>query len=258
MNVYDRQTLLEIFDSKYRASHELGWGPKQRLQFGYFTPDDIYETVVASLVNRETSWLDVGCGRDVFPSNVATAKLLADRCRVLVGVDPSDNIHRNTLVHERFCGLISQFRPDFPFDLVTLRMVAEHVTDPEATSAAFHRICKPGGRVVVYTVYKWSPVTVISSIVPFKWHNRLKNIIWKTQEEDTFPTAYRMNTRSRLSRIFTGAGFEEEHFYYLDDCRTLARWRFTNALELSVWKMLRTLEIHYPEVCLLGIYRRLG
>src|SRR5262245_46224171 len=79
------------------------WGPApwRRRAFSYFTPDDVYEGLVAQLVFPRTAWIDVGGGRDVFPANPRLARLLAERCEVLVGVDPSPNILENGFVHER-------------------------------------------------------------------------------------------------------------------------------------------------------------
>ena len=60
----------------------------------------------------------------------------------------------------------------------------------------------------------------------------------------------------RLEGNFGTAGFKEEQFNYLDDCRSFAGWKITNLLELSAWKLLHALGLHYPEVCLLGTYRK--
>ena len=248
--------LHEVFQRKYASGEHLGWGPELRLQFQYFTPDDIYEAVLSTLVRSDTAWLDVGCGRDLFPSNAPTAEILAARCRFLVGLDPSDNIDENPYLHRRFKGCIEAFHPECRFDLVTLRMVAEHITDPERMISELARISNIGGQVVVYTVHRWAPVTVISSLVPFCLHHRIKSILWRTSEQDTFPTSYRMNTRKRLKTLFAKAGFTEEYFSYLDDCRSFARWKALSVLELLFWRALQSVGLHYPEVCLLGIYRR--
>ena len=65
-----------------------------------------------------------------------------------------------------------------------------------------------------------------------------------------------MNTRRALRRLFGRAGFTEEQFRCLDDCRTTLRWPRLNVLELGLWRLLRVFRLHYPEICLLGIYRR--
>jgi len=256
MPEYTHDDLMKIFRAKYGEPENCGWSPRLRFRFHYFNPDDIYEAVLSEFVTEATTWLDVGCGRDIFPSNFQTAKVLASRCLLLVGLDPSDNIFGNPLLHERVKGLIDDFHTDRQFDLITLRMVAEHITDPERAVAALTRLVRLGGCVVVYTVFKWSPVTLVSAASPLGLHQAVKRAIWGTEEKDTFPTTYRMNTRSALARLFGSAGFTEESFQYLDDCRTFSKWKWLNTLELLTWKALRWVGLHYPEVCLLGVYRK--
>lgn len=233
-----------------------GWGTRLRLRFGYFTPDEVYESTVARVVHDHSSWLDLGCGRNVFPNNPGLARELAARCGCLVGVDPDPTIEENPYVHRRARTTIDDFRSDQAFDVVTLRMVAEHIEHPVATLEALARLTKPGGIVVVYTVNRWSPVSVISRVVPFGLHHAIKYLFWRTEEKDTFPVAYRMNTRRQLLRLFEGNGFREIGFSYLDDCRTFSRSRLMHRLELAAWRGLRALGLRYPENCLLGIYER--
>lgn len=251
-----REELEEFFQIKYGDPDTTGWGPRMRFRFGHFTPDDIYESIVLRLVHEGCSWVDVGSGRDIFPSNPELAKILADRCEILVGVDPSNNIDENPFIHEGVKSTIDQYRPERQFDLATLRMVVEHITEPEPTTDSLSNIVKPGGKVVIYTVNRWSPVTIISHLTPFWLHNPIKRILWQTEEKDTFPVVYRMNTRKCLAEIFERSGFNECYFTYLDDCRVFSRFRFLKYLELSSWRLLNFLGIRYPENCLLGIYER--
>jgi len=137
-----------------------------------------------------------------------------------------------------------------------MRMVAEHITKPESAVSMLGRVLKPGGRVVVYTVHKWSPISMVSTIVPFGLHHHVKRVFWNTEERDTFPTAYKMNTRSELMKLFHRAGFREESFAYLDDCRASANFKWLNRIELSMWKALRAVNLHYPEVCMLAVYQK--
>jgi SAM-dependent methyltransferase len=256
MTIPTTSQLLENFHRKYGPSEKLGPGPRLRRRFGYFNPDDVYETTLECLVNSQTRWLDVGGGRDIFKSNARTAQLLASRCRLLVGLDPSPNILDNRFVHERVQGVIEDYRTDATFDLITMNMVAEHLEQPAAAISAISRLTASGGRLVIYTVDKWSPVTIISALVPNSLHHPLKKLIWNVEEQDTFPTTYLMNTRGRLRSLMSDGGFQEEAFKYLDDCRTFARWRALNAIELTLWRLLRSLGLRYPEVCLLGVYRK--
>ena len=86
--------------------------------------------------------------------------------------------------------------------------------------------------------------------------HRIKRILWRTNEKDTFPTCFRMNTRWRLARLMADAGFSEDSFQYLDDCRTTSRFRLLQYGELQLRRLCHMLGMRYPENCLLGVYRR--
>jgi 2-polyprenyl-3-methyl-5-hydroxy-6-metoxy-1,4-benzoquinol methylase len=249
-----REELDSIFLRKYGSP--LSWSPRLRRRFGYFTPDDVYETVVAARVKEGVSWLDVGGGRDIFPSNPAEARRLTALCRRVTGVDPSDNILENPFVTERVQSFIEDYESAEPFDLLTLRMVAEHIEHPRKAVAAMRRLVRPGGAVVLYTVNKSAPTTWASWALPFRTHHFFKRVLWNSEERDTFPVVYKMNTRRRLHELFQEAGFEERLFLRLPDCRIFTRWRWLNALELSAWRLCEALALPYPESCLLGVYER--
>jgi SAM-dependent methyltransferase len=227
-----------------------------RWGFGHFNPDDHYEALVDSLVGARTRWLDVGCGRNLFPSNEALARLLASRCNRLVGVDPDATLDENPFVHEKVSLRFEDYRTEHRFDLVTMRMVAEHVEDPIRLAATLRDCTKVGGCVVVYTVNKYSPVPIITSLLPFVLHHPLKRVLWRSERKDTFPTFFRMNTRDRLRKIFAGAGFDEVFFVRLDDCRTTSGFKILQRIELTAWKGLRYIGLNYPEKCLLGVYQK--
>lgn len=251
-----QEELQSLFDLKYRGGGQLGPDPARRLRFGYYNPDDHYETVVRKLVTTTTRWLDVGCGRDLFPSNRALARELSERCELLVGVDHDETIQENPFVHRKLQGFVQDLDGAEQFDLVTMRMVAEHVTEPEVLLTTLSRLTAAGGMVVVYTVNRYSPVPLITAITPFRLHNPIKHILWRTEAKDTFPTAFKMNTRVMLRNQFDKAGFDESEFHYLDDCRTLQRFKLLNIMELTTWKLLHKLGLRYPENCLLGVYRK--
>ena len=244
-----------VTTSKY-GDRPAGWGPALRARYGYATPDDVYEAAVDAAVKPGCRWLDVGCGRDVFPNHRPLAMRLASRCSELVGVDPDATIQENPFVHRRIQAPLESVKDAGVFDVITLRMVVEHVTDPVAFLSALARLAAPRGRVVVYTVNRWSPVAIATKLIPFRWHHGIKALLWDTEEADTFPVVYKMNTRSVLSLLFARAGFREAAFAYLDDCRTFARFRALNHAELAMWRALQRFGLHYPETCLLGVFER--
>ncbi len=233
-----------------------GWAPAMRARFGYFTPDDVYESLVDQLIAPGCRWLDVGCGRDVFPTNQGLARELSGRAGMLVGIDPDPTIQENPFVHVRVQAPLEAFDTTDTFDVVTARMVVEHVQNPEGFVAQLRRLAARNGLAVIYTVNRWAPVSVLSSLVPFALHHPVKAMLWGTEEKDTFPVEYRMNTRATLSSLMQRGGFRERHFQYLDDLRTLARFRWSSRAELLLWKSLKAIGLRYPETCLLAVYQR--
>jgi 2-polyprenyl-3-methyl-5-hydroxy-6-metoxy-1,4-benzoquinol methylase len=251
------EQLRQVAGVKYGNLAEAGWGPRLRAWFGYFTPDDWYEALLSALVGTQTRWLDVGCGREILPFSPAGARTLSQRCASLTGLDPSDNIDDNPYVQHRAKCLLEDFAPAEPFDLVTLRMVVEHITAPQAAAAALGRLCRPGGLVLIYTVDKYSPVSLVSALTPMSVHHAIKYWLWRSEERDTFPTAYLMNTRRSLRSLMSAQGFEEAAFFTLSDTRTTNRFLVLNLIEMLLWRALHAIGLHYPEKCLMGLYRKM-
>jgi 2-polyprenyl-3-methyl-5-hydroxy-6-metoxy-1,4-benzoquinol methylase len=251
-----KDELDQVFRLKYGDNNHLGPVPRMWQQFGYTVTDNFYEAAITKLVQPGSFWLDVGCGRSIFPQNGRLAEKLASRCGLLVGVDPDANLDENPFVHKRVRGKIENYRDHRHFDVVSFRMVAEHIEDPSAVIEALARLTKPRGKVVIYTVNQWSPVSILAKILSFQMHHLIKRIIWGTEERDTFPVTYRMNTRKRLADLFNAGGFREHYFQYIDDARLFFRFPRIHRLELTVWRFFRAMGIKYPETCLLGIYER--
>ena len=248
--------LRELFAIKHGPAETWGWAPRRRRAFGYYQPVDYYEALVTKLVTEKTDWIDVGGGDAIFPHSDVHAQLVSERARRLVGVDPSGNILNNTFVHERIQCTIEDYQTEHQFDLVTLRMVAEHITDPNAVVQALNRLLRPGGMAVIFTVNLWSVVTMISRIVPFPLHYPIKRLFWGGDEKDTFPTTYKMNTRRHLGSLFGDGGFAERYFAYLDDLCVFRHFKPLNYLELVTWRTLKQLHTRYPENCLLVVYEK--
>jgi SAM-dependent methyltransferase len=246
-----------LFRRHYGDPMGHGWRVKMHHRFGYHHPEKWYEAVVDCLVTDGCKWIDVGGGKSIFPYNPKLSKELADRCSLLVGVDPSNNIHENTFVHQQVQSVIEDFESDDTFDLATLRMVAEHIRQPELVVRSLARLIRPGCHAVIFTPNRWSPVSIASSLIPNRWHSSITHLLWNTNKEDVFPTCYKMNSRRQLRSLFINGGFIEADFAYLANCSTLQRFRPTCFGELCLWRLLSAFGIPYPENDLLGIYRRL-
>jgi SAM-dependent methyltransferase len=233
-----------------------GWRVRLKKQFGYCDSDAWYEAVVDGLVTPDTTWLDVGGGKSILPFNRELAAAMAKRCKFLAAVDPSPTVQQNRLAHEVAQCLIEDYATDRQFDLVTMRMVAEHVERPDRVASHLATLVKPGGRVVLITPNKWSPATIASAMIPSRLHPAITRFLWSTKDEDVFPAVYRMNTRRTLRTLFERHGFRETGFHYCPNCTTFQRFRWAYIAELIAWRALCRLGITYPENNLLGVYER--
>jgi hypothetical protein len=99
-------------------------------------------------------------------------------------------------------------------------------------------------------------MSLIATAVPFKLHNPLKRIIWESESRDTFPTAYKLNTRRDLLGYANRYGLAERFFRFLDDCRVTNRFRVLNWVELKVCSALNAAGWNYPERCILAVYQK--
>jgi 2-polyprenyl-3-methyl-5-hydroxy-6-metoxy-1,4-benzoquinol methylase len=172
------------------------------------------------------------------------------------GVDPDQNVRENAFVHEYFQGPIEDCPSERQFDLITLRMVAEHIADPTRALSAIARLLNPSGHVIVYTPHKWAPISIIAHLTPFFLHNPLKQLLWPgIQSRDTFPTQYKMNTYADLGRHASAAGLALAYYVRLDDCRITAYYRKLNRLELRIRRTLRAVGLPHPEACIVAVLR---
>lgn len=257
LSVLPSQEEMQVYlKDRYRGSAQHGWRVRLRRRFGYIPAEFWYEAVVDRLVTPETDWIDIGGGKAVFPHDERLSATLASRCRTLVGIDPSENIEKNPFVHERARCTIEAYTADRRFDLATLRMVAEHVQDPQSAIASLARIMRPGGHVVVYTPNSRSVASIGARLMPQAWHPRIAGLLWRAKEEDVFPTMYLMNSHRRMKAWFEDGGFREVAFAHLDDCAALQRSRAGYALELASWRLMHSLGVRFPENNLLAVYQR--
>jgi SAM-dependent methyltransferase len=251
-----RQVMEALLVRKHGAAETHNWAVQRHIRYGAFLPTEVYEAVVAASVFPGCRWLDVGGGRAPFLFNDELARELVARCSHVTAIDPSEHVLENQFVRERVRDHIENYQCAEPFDLATMRMVVEHVRQPEAFVAGLARLIRPGGAAVVLTVNRWSPIALAAKALPFRWHHPIKRLLWGVRPGDSFPVHYRMNTRRGLARWFEGAGFVERLFARLDDVSLFCRFKRLNFLELQEWRAFHRLGVTYPEHCLLGIYER--
>lgn len=174
-------------------------------------PYRIFEQQVEGLISPSTRvLLDAGCGR-----GMPVLRKFLGRVERLIGVELVEFTDVPPGIETFNCDLASLPLPDSSVDIVISRSVFEHLTEPAAVYAELSRVLRPGGRIVFLTANMWDYGTLVARMVPNRFHAKLVRAVEGRDEEDTFPTAYRTNTRAAVERLSAGAGLRIKSFEYL-------------------------------------------
>jgi SAM-dependent methyltransferase len=175
-------------------------------------PYRLFERHVDALVGSGgvAALLDAGCGR-----TVPVLRKFLGRVERLVGVELVAFTDVPPGIETFNADLGSLPLPDASVDLIMSRSVFEHLTAPESVYREFARILRPGGRVVFLTANMWDYGTLIARLVPNRFHAKVVRMTEGREEEDTFPTAYKTNTRADVDKLAMQAGLAVESFEYL-------------------------------------------
>jgi SAM-dependent methyltransferase len=189
-----------------QAKHRF-YGPEQQ------DNDPAFRRMIYEAARPASRVLDAGAGAgDLFPYE------LKGRVAEMIGVDLDPRVVANPQLDRGILADLAEIPlPDESIDLVFSRYVLEHIAEPAAFLDEVYRILRPGGQFLFLTPNKWHYVSLASRLTPqafHAWYNRKRG----REEEDTFPTAYRLNSRSDVRREFAEAGFECESLVMRECC----------------------------------------
>jgi SAM-dependent methyltransferase len=151
--------------------------------------------------------VDVGCGRGALIDPDIGERRLHDMrapARTVIGIDVDPIGVENPTIDE-FRQIDDGRWPfdDGTVDLALCDWVLEHIPDPAAFVGELHRVLRPGGAFVARTVSRASLLSKTARLVPNAHHSRvISRLQPKRQEQDVFPTVYRMNTPGDLAKVF--------------------------------------------------------
>ena len=170
-----------------------------------------FYTRVRSLLHPRQQVLDLGAGAGTWfhrlPRWQAALCDLRGAGRVVHGCDVDHAVLTNPALNFRNVVKPGQPLPyvDETIDLIVAYAVLEHVADPEALAGEVRRVLKPGSWFCAWTPHKFGFVGLGAQLVPSRLHAKLLPRVSphdQRAETDVFPTAYRMNTRRALQRLF--------------------------------------------------------
>jgi SAM-dependent methyltransferase len=173
----------------------------QKLIPDYSDPGLVYDDLLHQFAPGTRVWADAGCGDNYDILQMPEYQGLA------VGFDLETKKTDKYLASDIYK---LPFK-DNSIDLLTNRWVAEHLKDPEAALAEFHRTLKPGGRLLIRTTNKWHYISLFSKLAPM----RLKKLL---SEVRIFPTFFRFNDQRTFDRFFKNhPEWRQERVIYLEN-----------------------------------------
>jgi SAM-dependent methyltransferase len=186
-----------------------------------YYPDDrkngtrLFYSWIGEELHPHTRALNIGAG----PETKSAARNMKSRVQTLVGIDIDPVVLENGELHEAY--LIENDRfplADASFDCAYADMVFEHVDRPEIFLREIHRVLKPGGSIFFRTPNLGHYVAMGSRLTPFWIHRHLANRMrgLPTDTHEPWPTRYRLNTRSAVSRLAREAGFSKSEFRMIE------------------------------------------
>ncbi|NCC62854.1 MAG: class I SAM-dependent methyltransferase [Verrucomicrobiae bacterium] len=159
---------------------------------------------IQCLIRPSMTVLDIGAG-----AGELNQYSFRGKCREIIGIDMDHRVVDNPLLDRGIVANASTIPlPDRSIDLAFSIYVLEHIEDPKAFLCEVSRVLKPGGQFWFLTPNKYHYVPIIARLTGtlfHKWVNKKRG----RDEEDTFPTFYRMNSRKDLMKLvgsFKGGG----------------------------------------------------
>ena len=176
----------------------------ERYYPGFSGPSEHFDEIVQQTLKPCSHLLDAGCGCGKF-FRLEHAKRLGS---LIVGVDIAADIQQNADLDLGVRGDLENLPfTDSSFDVVVCRVVIEHLRQPSLALAEFYRVLAPGGRLFIFTPNLLHYFGLVAKCTPHRFHTWFNRRVRGFEEEDTFPTYYRANTRRALRRLLASSGF---------------------------------------------------
>lgn len=169
-----------------------------------------YENKIESILNETFTILDAGCGR--------TAPILSKficKAKRLIGVDLEEPLDVPEEI-QYIRGDISNIPvASNSVDIVISRAVLEHIKEPDLVFKEINRILKSDGHFIFLAPNLYHYVSIISKIIPNKFHKKIVSKTEGRESDDVFPAYYRANTYKAIKKLSGSNNFSIESFEWL-------------------------------------------
>lgn len=171
---------------------------------------EAYASLVSEHLSSYTVWLDAGCGSRVLEPDMDPLEgWLATHCKSIFGMDLAVTSNRNIKSLVRGSLYHIPFRDD-SLDLITCRMVVEHLDQPQEAFREMARCLRPGGALVVMTPnlanYAIFANAVATKVMPERLRRHIIHALDSRADKDIFPVRYKANTKHHLLHLLNTSG----------------------------------------------------
>jgi SAM-dependent methyltransferase len=209
---------------------------------------EAYASLIAEHISPHTLWLDAGCGSRLLEADMDPLEnWLVAHCKSIFGMDVKLTSHRN--IKSLVQGSLYQLPfSDSGLDLITCRMVVEHLDRPAKAFAEIARCLRPGGALIVITPNLLNYATfgnaLATKVLPDRLRLRIVQSSDSRPKEDIFPVRYKANTMPRLLELLNLSGLQVHKAISLRQQRPY--WRRHRSFERV---LMRLTPIHVLLVC---------
>lgn len=165
--------------------------------------DEFFRQRILRRLSPSMVILDLGAGAGIVEQMNFRGKVAR-----VCGVDLDSRVESNTYLDEGRVSDAGQIPySDEHFDLVFCDNVFEHLDRPQDVLTEVHRVLKPRGLFMFKTPNKLHYMPMIARLTPHVFHQYVNRIRGRA-EVDTFPTRYRINTKSDVKRFAQATCFD--------------------------------------------------
>ena len=202
----------------------MNYNPYQKI-VGEFSMNDgtiDFYLRIKSLLKEDFKVIDFGAGRASWflEDNNRTRKeirLIKGKVKKVIAIDIDQSVLDNKASDEQILITNNEIKiEENSIDLIIADYVIEHIDNEEIFFSQVNKLLKSGGWLCARTPHKYSYISLLSLIIKNEYHSRFLN---KTQplrkEDDIFPTFYKLNTLSKIKKVFKG--WENRSFIFQSD-----------------------------------------
>ncbi len=223
-----------------------------------FAADEYADTLLRE-VPKGATWVDLGCGHQLFEANRAQDEAeLTRRAHMVVGLDPVEQaLSWHKTIARRVAGKLEElpFR-DNTFDLATANMVVEHLDQPEVQFREVLRVLKPGGRFIFHTPNTSGYSTQLASLTPEGLKKKIVRVINAREAHDVFLTHYRANTEAQIRQVAATSGFAVQEVRLIRSTAELVVIPFAPVLELMWIRALSSKRLRHLRPNIIAILEK--